>query len=333
MDLPPPRIGRSWLTLHPIADDSKGTNCSMNDLQKRVVALCCVGALAMFSACSSTTSAQANDSTTHPATTEPADETTTTDTTPETAPDTTVRTTVVSNVPSTAPETTEPATTTTVPSIVEIVGPSPTPIIAVGKDDGADTAAAQLRLIQLGFWVGDTDGQYGFATTQAVMAFQKYLGLDPSGKLDQDTANWLTVFPEKAHGTADDSTLVEIDKTKQLLFLIQDGKTIWAFNTSTGSGIAYSAHNQNTGEIETGDAVTPNGLWKTGRERPDGWWSGDLGDIYRPKYFRGGVAIHGMTRVPSTPVSHGCVRLSTMAMDFIWANDLIPLHTPVWVHE
>ena len=223
-------------------------------------------------------------------------------------------------------------TTTFVP-IVEIVGPSAVTLIGVGKDDGPDTAAAQRRLTELGFWNGEADGHYGFATTQAVMAFQKYLGLDPSGKLDDDTASWLTVFPEKAHGTADDGTLVEVDKAKQLLFIIQDGKTIWTFNTSTGTGIAYSATNRNSGGIDHGDAVTPNGLWKVTRERPNGWWKGDLGDIYRPKYFKGGVAIHGMTRVPNRPASHGCVRLSTAAMDFIWDNNLVPLGTPVWVHE
>jgi hypothetical protein len=78
---------------------------------------------------------------------------------------------------------------------------------------------------------------------------------------------------------------------------------------------------------------TPNGLFKTNRERPEGWWEGDLGKIYRPKYFRGGIAIHGMTSVPNHPASHGCVRLSLPAMDFIWDNNLVPLRTPVWVHE
>jgi len=320
-------------------------NCSMNDLQTRVVSLCCVGALMTFSACSTTTSAQANDSTTRPAATDETVQETTRPATETAVPDTAAPITTVPKAagpettkpetagPETAgPETTEPATTT-IPSIVEIVGPWPVAIVAVGKEDGPDTAAAQLRLTQLGFWAGDTDGEYGFATTQAVMAFQKYMGLDPSGKIDQDTANWLTVFPERARGTADDGTLVEVDKTKQLLFLIKDGKTIWTFNTSTGSEIAYTANNRNTGETESGDAVTPNGLWKTNRERPNGWWSGDLGDIYRPKYFKGGVAIHGMTRVPNTPVSHGCVRLSTMAMDLIWDGDHVPLGTPVWVHE
>jgi peptidoglycan hydrolase-like protein with peptidoglycan-binding domain len=327
----------------------------MNTLQTRVVALCCLGALATLSACSTTTSsAQGNDSTKVTVVANGSDDTgaeftTTTQsrsrppsartTVPITAtPATTLPHTTVPET--TVPETTVPATTVpdtislpASPTIVEVVGPSPINIVGVGKDDGPDTADAQRRLTELGFWTGEADGHYGFATTQAVMAFQKYLGLDPSGKLDQDTASWLTVFPEKAHGTADDGTLVEVDKAKQLLFIIQDGKTVWTFNTSTGTGIAYSAPNRNSGGIDHGDAVTPNGLWKTTRERPDGWWKGDLGDIYRPKYFKGGVAIHGMTRVPNHPASHGCVRLSTMAMDFIWANDLVPLGTPVWVHE
>ena len=42
--------------------------------------------------------------------------------------------------------------------------------------------------------------------------------------------------------------------------------------------------------------------------------------------------MHGMTSVPNYPASHGCVRLSVMAMDFIWDAGLVPLGTTVWVH-
>jgi lipoprotein-anchoring transpeptidase ErfK/SrfK len=119
-----------------------------------------------------------------------------------------------------------------------------------------------------------------------------------------------------------------------LLFIVVDGKTQWTFNTSTGTGIPYSAPNKNDPtKIETGDAVTPEGLFHTTRERPEGWWEGDLGQIYRPKYFHGGVAVHGMTSVPNRPASHGCVRLSTAAMDFIWDQNLMPLRITVWVHS
>ncbi|MEO5725256.1 MAG: L,D-transpeptidase family protein [Ilumatobacteraceae bacterium] len=234
-----------------------------------------------------------------------------------------------------APETTvADAPPPTLPSNVHKADWAPQEIQAVGSRSGASTAALQQRLIDLGFWVPPPDGKYGFATTQAVMAFQKYAGLPANGRVDSDTAFALTFFSEKAHGTANAGTMVEVDKAKQLLFIVVDGQTLWAFNTSTGSGIAYSAINHNDPTItETGDAQTPNGLYKTTRERSTGWWDGDLGSIYRPKYFNGGIAVHGMTNVPNHPASHGCVRVSVPAMDFIWDSNLVPLRTMVWVHS
>ena len=269
-----------------------------------------------------------------PAPTEALSTTTEAPTTTTEPPTTTTEAPTTTTEPPTT--TTEAPTTTTepLPSNVEIAGPADQPMEAVGGHSGPATAVVQARLLQLGFWNSGPDGNYGFTTKQAVMAFQKYLGLSPSGLVDQTTADYLTNFVEKAHATADTGTLVEVDKAKQLLFIVQDGKTAWAFNTSTGSGIPYEAPNKNDPtKIETGDAVTPEGLFKTTRERPEGWWEGDLGKIYRPKYFHGGIAIHGMTSVPNYPASHGCVRVSTAAMDFIWDQNLVPLRTVVWVHN
>lgn len=297
----------------------------MISLRSRISLLCLPLALAALgSACSSTSDAA------------PEDTSTTTSAAPTTVETTTTLAPTTTEEPTTteAPTTTEGSTTTTLPANVEVVGAWPAPLVAVGKGNGPDTAAIQMRLAQLGFWTGDADGKYGFATTQAVMAFQKYLGLEASGKVDANTAAFLTAFPERAHGQSDNGTLVEVDKKKQLLFIVVDGKTVWTLNTSTGSGIPYEAVNKNDPtKIEKGDAQTPPGLFKVNRERPDGWWEGDLGKIYRPKYFNGGIAIHGMTSVPNHPASHGCVRVSTQAMDFIWDSGLVPMGTPVWVHE
>ena len=69
------------------------------------------------------------------------------------------------------------------------------------------------------------------------------------------------------------------------------------------------------------------------RERNEGWWPGDLGEIYRPKYFSGGAAVHGSNSIPDYPASHGCVRVSVPAMDWVWDINLMPKSTPVWVHE
>ena len=225
-------------------------------------------------------------------------------------------------------------TTTTLPANVVVVGAFPVPIVAVEKSSGPDTAVAQLRLLQLGFWNSSADGDYGLTTKQAVMAFQKYIGLEATGSLDANTAAFLTGTEVRAHGQADEGTLVEVDKARQLLFLVIDGKTEWVFNTSTGNGLPYEERDQNSpgSPLIKGVALTPDGLWTVNRQRSDGWWDGDLGSIYRPKYFRGGIAVHGSNSIPNYPASHGCVRVSVPAMDFIWATDLVPLDTTVWVH-
>lgn len=199
--------------------------------------------------------------------------------------------------------------------------------------DAADIARAQQRLIELHFWLNDESGEYGWTTQQAVMAFQKWSGLEADGNLGPNTAAALSEATTTAYGSSDAGTLVEIDKSLQLLFIIVDGRTDWVLNTSTGSEVPYVEPDKNTpGETQTGDAVTRTGLFEVERERADGWWEGDLGRIYRPKYFSGGQAVHGSNKIPGYPASHGCVRLSVPAMDWIWENDVMPMHIPVWVH-
>jgi peptidoglycan hydrolase-like protein with peptidoglycan-binding domain len=205
---------------------------------------------------------------------------------------------------------------------------------AIGAADGPDTQRLQQRLLDLGFWVSATDGTYGITTRQAVMAFQKYYGLAASGEVDYTTAAFLSQATERARSGNDTETLVEVDKRRQLLFLVNGGVTTWVFNASTGNDQPYEEPDQNDpGKMQKGVSITPEGRFKVDRERPEGWWEGDLGQIYRPKYFKGGVAVHGSSSVPNYPASHGCVRVSVPAMDFIWEQNLIPMRTVVWVHS
>lgn len=231
------------------------------------------------------------------------------------------------SAPINAVELVETSTTSTVP---EAAIP---PLPAVGHGDGEGTVLVQQRLLELGFWHAGVDGEYGLTTTQAVMAFQKYSGLEPTGDVDASTAAMLTASTQRAAALADTGDLVEIDKKRQLLFVVRNGITIWTLNTSTGNGLPYEQPDENTpGEVIRGIALTPDGLWKVNRERAEGWWEGDLGEIYRPKYFRGGIAVHGSNNIPNYPASHGCVRVSVPAMDFIWSENLMPMKSAVWVH-
>lgn len=269
-------------------------------------------------------------------------DTTTSETTATTA--TSVTTPLTTAVPptTTPPETTAPPDTTVAPEITTTTAPSnivpvavvDPPLQAVGTRSGQETARIQLRLFELGFWLSAADGEYGLTTRQAVMAFEKYLGLDADGQVDQGTADALTAMTQRPVARANSGTLVEVDKAKQLLFFVIDGRTDWILNTSTGDGEEYTEADQNTpGEMITGVSLTPSGLHNVNRERPEGWWEGDLGEIYRPKYFVGGVAVHGSNSIPNYPASHGCVRVSVPAMDWIWDSGIMPMRTPVWVHD
>ena len=234
------------------------------------------------------------------------------------------------SVATTVPISTEVPTTTMVPEVSTLLAP----LVAVGKADGPETARIQERLLELGFWLMLVDGEYGSTTKQAVMAFQKYSGLEPTSSVDQATADALTLATTRAIGLSNEvGIVVEVDKDKQLLFIMTGGKLLWAINISTGSGQYFLEINQkDLITWETGRSLTPSGRYKIDREKSDGWWDGDLGRIYRPKYFNGGIAVHGSLKIPNYPASHGCVRVSTQAMDMIWASGMLPKKTPVWVY-
>ena len=248
---------------------------------------------------------------------------------------TTVPVTTTTVAPTTTTTTVPETTTTVAETTTTLAGPQPLAqaIQAVGTADGEETGRIQQRLLDLGFWLVAVDGDFGQSTKQAVLAFQKYYGLERTGSMDQPTADLLS--SALAYVTAKDptGTRAEVDKDRQILTLVSDGTTRWVINASSGSGQYYLEENQKKpGVWESGRSVTPSGEFHVNRERPDGWWEGDLGKIYRPKYFNGGIAIHGSGNIPAYPASHGCVRVSTAAMDMIWDTGLVPKGTTVVVH-
>jgi hypothetical protein len=185
--------------------------------------------------------------------------------------------------------------------------------------------AAQSRLIALGYWLGPNDGIFGSLTQQAVYAFQKVEGLSVTGALDRATQARLAVASRpRPRSTGGD--LVEVDKARQVVFIVRSGRVAWTFNTSTGTEGPYYFQ----GERHLAD--TPVGRFQMLRQI-DGVTVAPLGRLYRPKYFtNGGHALHGYSHVPPRPASHGCVRVTNAAIDFIWTNQLVPLGSTVWVY-
>jgi peptidoglycan hydrolase-like protein with peptidoglycan-binding domain len=197
----------------------------------------------------------------------------------------------------------------------------------------AAVATLQARLLQLGFWNAGADGGYGLSTTQAVMAFQKWKGLPATTVVDTATAIALnTEMCRPAAGRTGD--LLEVDKAKQIAFVVRGGAVQHVFNVSTGDGKSYDEEDQkNAGQRVIGIALTPTGTFRTYREHDTPRYEGDLGTLYRPKFVIGGIAVHGAPRVPNYPASHGCIRVANPVMDLIWSQNLLPLGSTVWIHD
>ena len=189
---------------------------------------------------------------------------------------------------------------------------------------GPAVRALQMRLVALGYWLGAPDGHYGWLTEQAVVAFQKASGLPRTGRVEPAAGAALASAERPRAGAAGD--YIEIDKSRQLLLIVRDGRVAWALNTSTGTEKPYRYRSQ------TLLADTPPGRW-TITWAYDGVREGALGQLYRPRYFhRDGIAIHGSLDVPAYAASHGCARVSDAAIDWIWRTNLAPIGSTVWVH-
>ncbi len=191
-------------------------------------------------------------------------------------------------------------------------------------DRGPAVAALQARLSRLGYWLGAPDGSFGTTTQQAVYALQKAARLTADGVYGPKSAAALSkgVLPRVRSASGH---VIEINLTSGLLMIADGGKVSTVLNTSTGGGYTYTS-----GGV-TAVARTPTGDFRIYRS-VDAMDISPLGELWRPRYFYGGYAIHGSDSVPPYPVSHGCVRLSDPAIDWIWAAGQAPIGTEVLVY-
>ena len=221
----------------------------------------------------------------------------------------------------------DPTTTTTTPPTTTVAPPAPPapaapPVLfylPLGGEllaEGANSPEVflmQVTLVSRGFWLQDAPSNFGASTRHALVAFQKYMGLPRSGKLDPFTRFVLGATMDRA--TPNVPTFgrgVEVDIARQVMIVSENGVTNWVFDISTGKS----------------STPTPRGSFKVTRQI-NGQRISKLGQLWRPKYFTGGYALHGSPSVPNYPASHGCVRMTNQEINFIWDTNLIPVGTPV----
>jgi peptidoglycan hydrolase-like protein with peptidoglycan-binding domain len=184
----------------------------------------------------------------------------------------------------------------------------------------------QQRLKDLGYFVTSVDNAYGGETQQAIFALQKAGGLYRDGVVGDATQRAADdgLVPQAQTSSG---KVLEIDIDRQLVLAVEDGSVVKVINASSGNGETYDAKGA------TYTAYTPRGSFAVYREVNAMHSSSlELGDMWRPKFFTGGIAVHGSASVPAFPASHGCVRVSNSAMNWIWDTWGAPSGTPVVVY-
>lgn len=183
---------------------------------------------------------------------------------------------------------------------------------------GTEVFLMQIHLSARGFWLQDFPGNFGASTRHALVAFQKYGRLPRTGKLDPLTRFVLGATLDRAQpfvGSGKPGRYAEVDIARQILMVSENGAVVWVFDVSTG----------------TRATPTPRGSYRVTRQI-NGLRISNLGQLWRPKYFTGGYALHGSPSVPNYPASHGCVRLTNQEINFIWDSNLIPVGTPITLY-
>jgi N-acetylmuramoyl-L-alanine amidase len=175
--------------------------------------------------------------------------------------------------------------------------------------------ALQRHLIELGYLVrGDDDGQFGPATQNAILSFQKWERLGRTGLLDSRTKARLAVATHPSpisKGSTGKRAEVLLDR--QVALLIDDNQVVRTIAVSTGKP----------------STPTPPGDYHVYAKIPH-WWSTPFREwLPWALPFVGGIAFHQLQDVPAYPASHGCVRqLYTVAR---WTYHFATVGMPVKV--
>jgi hypothetical protein len=154
------------------------------------------------------------------------------------------------------------------------------------------TTVLQTELADAHFAVGAIDGCDGAATRAAVQAFQKANGLAADGVAGPKTRAALAKPATLKPVSRSKGLHVEVDRSRQLLLVVDSGKVKDVYSVSTGKN-GYE---------------TPVGTFKVFRKELKSWSVPYKVWLPYASYFNGGVAFHaGDTEV--TNASHGCVRV------------------------
>jgi lipoprotein-anchoring transpeptidase ErfK/SrfK len=156
------------------------------------------------------------------------------------------------------------------------------------------TREVQKRLAKLGYLPpGAVDGEPGYRTTQAVIAFQSWEGLDRDGVVGPITTAALSKAKRPNPRASGPSRRIEVHRDKGVALLVTHGETRRAIHVSSGAP----------------GTSTPAGTFEVFRKELRSWSVPFQVWLPYASYFNQGIAFHEYPDVPPYPASHGCVRV------------------------
>lgn len=186
-------------------------------------------------------------------------------------------------------------------------------LLTVGQTSPAVADAAR-RLAALHYAVPSLSETFSWDLVESVYAFQKVEGLSRTGQMD--TAFWsrLAAAPAPRPRYYQPADHIEVDKARQVLFIVRNGQVSLISPISTAGIPGY---------------FTPVGTFAIYR-KVTGYDPSPLGVLLDPMYFVGGYAIHGSPSVPPYPASHGCVRVPNFVIYRLFESE--PYGETVYVY-
>ena len=185
---------------------------------------------------------------------------------------------------------------------------TPLPSLSVGSKN-VFVRLLERRLINLGYYLPRANKSFDRKTRDAMIAFNKVQRRARVGSVGEATwrrlASPIRPKPRFASGSH-----IEIDQTRQVIFVVRRGAVRWILHTSTGR-----------------NGYTRDGSFTVHRKLA-GYSPGRL---YYPSYFDGLRAIHGWREVPTYPASAGCARIPMWSAR--WMYGKVPMGSRIRIYH
>jgi cell wall hydrolase len=155
----------------------------------------------------------------------------------------------------------------------------------------------EQRLRDLHYHVPKPNRGFDSRTGDAVLAFHKVQGMRRVETASAATWKRLADPRTPRPRATNPRVHIEIDQSKQVVYVVREGEIDQVVHTSTGAG-----------------GATHDGVFHVFRKIA----GFSPNHLYYPSYFDGGRAVHGWPEVPAYPASHGCSRVPYWTAKFLF---------------